>query len=77
MTASAALAETRRAGAATVAAHPFADETDRSAARTTRRFAHDRERLAPLVDPYELFNHTRLFAWVEEARLEARERAAA
>jgi 3',5'-nucleoside bisphosphate phosphatase len=65
----AALVEARGAGAATVAAHPFADDTDRSAARTTRRFAYDRERLAPLVDRYELFNRTRLFAWVEEARL--------
>jgi hypothetical protein len=65
----AALTETRAAGAATVAAHPFADDTDRSAACTTRRFAYDRERLAPLVDRYELFNPTRLFAWVEEARL--------
>jgi predicted metal-dependent phosphoesterase TrpH len=65
----AALATAREAGAAIVAAHPFADEADQSAARTTRRFAHDRERLAPLVDRYELFNRTRLFAWVEEARL--------
>jgi predicted metal-dependent phosphoesterase TrpH len=65
----AALAAAREAGAAIVAAHPFADEADRSAARTTRRFAHDRERLAPLVDRYELFNRTRLFSWVEEARL--------
>jgi hypothetical protein len=65
----AALAGARAAGAAIVAAHPFAAEADPSAARTTRRFAHDRERLAPLVDRYELFNRTRLFAWVEETRL--------
>jgi predicted metal-dependent phosphoesterase TrpH len=65
----AALTKARKAGAATVAAHPFAEEADRSPARTTRRFAHDRERLAPLVDRYELFNRTQLFAWVEQARL--------
>ncbi len=65
----AALAEARAAGAATVAAHPFADDADRSPARTTRRFSHDRERLEPLVDRYELFNRTRLFAWVGDARL--------
>jgi predicted metal-dependent phosphoesterase TrpH len=65
----AALTGAREAGAAIVAAHPFADDADASAARTTRRFAHDCERLAPLVDRYELFNRTRLFRWVEEARL--------
>jgi predicted metal-dependent phosphoesterase TrpH len=64
-----ALADARAAGAAIVAAHPFADDADRSPARTTRRFAHDRTRLEPLVDRYELFNRTRLFAWVGEARL--------
>jgi hypothetical protein len=65
----AALTEARAAGAAIVAAHPFADEADSSAARTTRRFSHDREALMTLVDRYELFNRTRLFGWVEEARL--------
>jgi hypothetical protein len=65
----AALAEAREAGAAIVAAHPFEHDADSSAARTTRRFAHDREALGPLVDRYELFNRTRLFSWVEEARL--------
>jgi hypothetical protein len=65
----AALADARAAGAAVVAAHPFADEADASPARTTRRFAHDRVSLGPLVDRYELFNRTRLFAWVGDARL--------
>ena len=65
----AALTQARGTGAATVAAHPFAEDGDRSAARTTRRFAHERERLAPLVDRYELFNRTHLFAWVEQAGL--------
>jgi predicted metal-dependent phosphoesterase TrpH len=65
----AALASARESGAAIVAAHPFADDADRSAARTTRRFAHDRANLDALVDRYELFNRNRLFAWVEEARL--------
>jgi PHP domain len=65
----AALAGARESGAAIVAAHPFADEADSSPARTTRRFAHDRSTLDPLVDRWELFNRTRLFAWVEEARL--------
>ena len=65
----AALAGARAAGAAIVAAHPFADDGDDASARTTRRFSHDRERLAPLVDRYELFNRTHLFGWVEEARV--------
>ena len=65
----AALATAREAGAAIVAAHPFADDADRSAARTTRRFAYDTEALAPLVDRYELFNRNHLFGWVEQARL--------
>jgi hypothetical protein len=64
-----ALATAREAGAAIVAAHPFDQDVDPSTARTTRRFAHDREALGPLVDRYELFNRTRLFSWVEEARL--------
>jgi 3',5'-nucleoside bisphosphate phosphatase len=64
----AALAGAREAGAAIVAAHPFAEDGDSSAARTTRRFAHD-QALTPLVDRYELFNRTHLFSWVEEARL--------
>jgi hypothetical protein len=65
----AALADARAAGAAVVAAHPFADEAHASPARATRRFAHDRASLEPLVDRYELFNRTRLFAWVGDARL--------
>lgn len=65
----AALATAREAGAAIVAAHPFAEDADRSPSRTTRRFAHDRATLEPLVDRYELFNRTHLFGWVEQARL--------
>lgn len=65
----AALATAREAGAAIVAAHPFDDEADNSPARTTHRFAHDRNALATLVDRHELFNRTRVFAWVEETRL--------
>jgi predicted metal-dependent phosphoesterase TrpH len=64
----AALGRAREAGAAIVAAHPFADVEDRSTARTTRRFAHDGE-LGQLVDRYELFNRSTLFSWVEQARL--------
>jgi predicted metal-dependent phosphoesterase TrpH len=59
----------RAHGAALVAAHPYLpDEIGRSARRTAR-FAADRERLAPLVDRFELFNRHTLFGWVAVAGL--------
>ncbi len=59
----------RAHGAAIIAAHPYSAEQAVSAARHTARFERDRERLAPLVDRYELFNRETLFSWVAEAGL--------
>jgi predicted metal-dependent phosphoesterase TrpH len=66
-----ALAAAAAAGAAIVAAHPYAAEAAPSPARLTRRFARDHERLAPLVHRWELFNRTTLFSWVAAAGLPA------
>jgi len=59
----------RAHGAALVAAHPYSAEEASSSARRTARFAADHERLAPLVDRFELFNRHTLFGWVAEAGL--------
>ena len=63
-----ALEEARRAGAALVAAHPHRPE---DAGRRTCRFWHERERLARLVDRFELVNRDDVYPWVAEARLPA------
>jgi PHP domain len=64
-----ALAEARGAGAALIAAHPYAlSETDESLRRTAR-FAESWRELAPAVDRFELFNRHELFGWVAAARL--------
>ena len=68
----AALRAAREAGAALIAAHPYRGEPGAvSPARATQRFARDWEKLAPLVDRWELFNRNELFAWVAEQRLPA------
>jgi 3',5'-nucleoside bisphosphate phosphatase len=59
----------RAHGAALVAAHPYSAREASSSARRTARFAADPERLAPLVDRFELFNRHTLFGWVAEAGL--------
>jgi 3',5'-nucleoside bisphosphate phosphatase len=59
----------RAHGAALVAAHPYSADEASSSARRTARFSVDRERLAPLVDRFELFNRHTLFGWVAEAGL--------
>jgi predicted metal-dependent phosphoesterase TrpH len=59
----------RAHGAALVAAHPYSADEVSSSARRTARFSVDRERLAPLVDRFELFNRRTLFGWVAEAGL--------
>jgi len=59
----------RTHGAALVAAHPYAADAAVAATRRTARFASDTERLAPLVDRFELFNRHTLFGWVAEAGL--------
>lgn len=67
-----ALIEARDAGAALVAAHPYRGEPGAaSPARATQRFSRDWEELAALVDRWELFNRSELFAWVAEHRLPA------
>jgi hypothetical protein len=63
-----ALEEARRGGAALVAAHPHRPE---DAGRRTCRFWHERERLARLVDRFELVNRGDVYPWVAEARLPA------
>jgi predicted metal-dependent phosphoesterase TrpH len=59
----------RAHGAALVAAHPYSAAEASSSARRTARFAADHERLAQLVDRFELFNRHTLFGWVAEAGL--------
>jgi len=68
----AALARSREAGAALVAAHPY-DEVpgELPPARPTQRFSRDRRALRPLVDRWELFNRRELFAWVADLGLPA------
>ena len=61
----AALVVARRFGAALIAAHPH----DTPARRRTRRFFVEGNRLAPLVDRFELFNQRELFHWVAAAGL--------
>jgi hypothetical protein len=63
-----ALEEARDAGAAIVAAHPYASE-DPLPRRPTRRFHRERKTLRHLVHRYELFNRNETFAWVAEERL--------
>jgi predicted metal-dependent phosphoesterase TrpH len=66
-----ALRAARAHGAALVAAHPYELEEARRSIRRTAAFAIDRERFAPLVDRFELFNRETLFRWVAEAGLPA------
>jgi hypothetical protein len=62
-----ALVEARRRGAALIAAHP---ETPADAGRRrTCRFWNEHERLAPLVDRFEIFNRDNVFPWVADKRL--------
>jgi predicted metal-dependent phosphoesterase TrpH len=65
-----ALRTARAAGAATIAAHPYDVEPAPSASRLTLRFARE-PGLTALVDRYELFNRSQLFAWVAHAGLPA------
>jgi len=59
----AAILESRSAGAAIVAAHPY-DAADITPMRATRRFALERETFESLVDRWELFNRREVFAWI-------------
>jgi predicted metal-dependent phosphoesterase TrpH len=64
-----ALHESRRLGAAVLAAHPHGREPD--PVRTTRWFWRNHDRLDGLVDRYELFNRDRTFGWIATAGLPA------
>jgi len=65
-----ALRTARAAGAAIVAAHPYDVEPAPSESRLTLRFARD-PGLGELVDRFELFNRSQLYAWVADAGLPA------
>src|SRR5215475_12881907 len=68
----AALGRAREAGAALVAAHPYEPLAGEDPpARPTQRFSRDWRTLRELVDRWELFNRTELFAWVAEHGLPA------
>jgi predicted metal-dependent phosphoesterase TrpH len=64
-----ALADARSAGAALIAAHPYAPSAAGNAARTTARWAAGGHALARLVDRYELVNRREFFPWVAAAGL--------
>jgi predicted metal-dependent phosphoesterase TrpH len=66
-----ALRAARAQGAALVAAHPYSLPAALAASRPTAAFAADPQRLAPLVDRFELFNRDTVFPWVAEASLPA------
>jgi len=65
----AAMAEARSAGAAIIAAHPHAEESDPTPGRTTRGVYRDPARMRALVDRYELVNRHKVFGWVASERL--------
>jgi predicted metal-dependent phosphoesterase TrpH len=64
----AALSRARGAGAALIAAHPYAPAVAADAPRTTARWALDPE-LWSSVDRFELFNRADCFPWVAAAGL--------
>jgi hypothetical protein len=66
-----ALLEARAAGAVVIAAHPHALEADPNQARTTRWFWRNRDRVAGLVDRWELINREQTFGWIAEFGLPA------
>jgi hypothetical protein len=66
-----ALGHARAAGAALVAAHPYAVDGKPPPSRPTQRFSRDWRELRELVDRWELFNRRELFAWVAEHGLPA------
>lgn len=66
-----ALLETRAQGAAVIAAHPHGREADPNLSRTTRWFWRNRDRVAGLVDRWELINRRQTFGWIAEFGLPA------
>jgi hypothetical protein len=64
-----ALAAARAHGAALVAAHPYPAHPGGWPERATQRWGRDWQRLAPLVDRWELFNGRNLYGWIAERGL--------
>lgn len=67
----AALGQAREAGAAIVAAHPHGWRADPKPSRTTRWFWRNRDRIAALVDRWEMINRQQTFGWIAELGLPA------
>jgi predicted metal-dependent phosphoesterase TrpH len=65
-----ALHAARAAGAAIVAAHPYA-QGDATPHRPTRRLARESEAFCGLVDRWELFNRREVFSWIADRELPA------
>jgi 3',5'-nucleoside bisphosphate phosphatase len=63
-----AISSASTAGAAVIAAHPYAAESAESHSRLTKRWACD-DALRALAHRFELFNRTQLYGWVAEAGL--------
>jgi hypothetical protein len=66
-----ALLAARAQGAAVIAAHPHGREADPNLSRTTRWFWRNRDRVAGLVDRWELINRQQTFGWIAEFGLPA------
>ena len=64
-----ALTYARSAGAALIAAHPYAPPVSQDAVRPTARWAAGGHALSELVDRFELVNRRDVFPWVAEAGL--------
>jgi PHP domain len=56
-------------GAALIAAHPYSFDAVQGAARTTGRFALERDWAASVLHRFELVNRHDFFGWVAEAKL--------
>jgi|tagenome__1003787_1003787.scaffolds.fasta_scaffold20975236_4 predicted metal-dependent phosphoesterase TrpH len=66
-----AMRTARACGAAIIAAHPHADQTDPVPIRTTRLFWKERDAMRPLIDRYEVINRHDVYPWVAGERLPA------
>lgn len=64
-----AMSEARGAGAAIIAAHPHAPDTERRPDRSTQGFWREWRVLGGLIDRFELFNQREVFSWVANAGL--------
>jgi predicted metal-dependent phosphoesterase TrpH len=66
-----ALERARGEGAALIAAHPFSSRKGSMPSRVTMRFRREWRELGRLVDRWELFNRSELYAWVAQRELPA------